>query len=97
MADPLSLSLTRMHNYGQRVCGTQRAEIIWERWASCNPGDEQRIWTDVHLVASEVFDKCLESWWVHQELVGSQLRGGLGTTGLHVVREKHIVADLADC
>ena len=29
--------------------------------------------------------------------MGSQLRGGLGTTGLHVVREKHIVADLADC
>ena len=28
--------------------------------------------------------------------MGSQLRGGLGSTGLHVVREKHIAAALAD-
>ena len=89
MADPLSLSLTRMHNYGQRVCGTQRAEIIWERWASYNSGDEERIWTEVRLAT-----RFLTS--VLNPLVNLQLGDGLGSVGLHVVREKHIAAALAD-
>ena len=49
MADPLCGSLTRIHNYYQSMWGTERAEIIWERQASHNPGDEERIWTEVHL------------------------------------------------
>ena len=42
-------------------------------------------------------------WWplrfltsVLNPLVSSQLEGGLGSVGLHVVREKHIAAALAD-
>lgn len=44
------------------------------------------------------------TWWplrfstsVLSLLVGSQLQGGLGSIGLHAVREKHIAAELADC
>ena len=45
----------------------------------------------------------MSTWWplrfstsVLSPLVGSQLRGGLGSTGLRVVRQKHIAAVLAD-
>lgn len=72
-----------------RGCGPERAENIWERWASYNPGDEDRIWTD-HLAT-----RFLTS--ILNPLVGSQLVGGLGSVGLHVVRKKHIAAVLADC
>ena len=71
------------------MCGPERAEIIWERWASCNPGDEETIWTEVHLAT-----RFLTS--VLNPLVSSQLGGGLGSVGIHVVRQKHIAAVLAD-
>ena len=89
MADPLCGSLTWIHKYDQRVCGPERAVIIWERWASYNPGNEERIWTEVCLAT-----RFLTS--VLNPLVISQLEGGLGSVGLHVVREKHIAAALAD-
>lgn len=62
---------------------------MWERWASCNPGDEETIWTEVHLLT-----RFLTS--VLNPLVSSQLGGGLGSIGLHGVRQKHIAAMLAD-
>ena len=68
---------------------TERAAIIWERWASYNPGDEEKIWTEVHL-ATRFLARVLNP------LVSSQLGDGLGSVGLHVVREKHIAAALSD-
>ena len=70
------------------MCGPERAEIIWERWASYNPGDEETIWTN-HLAT-----RFLTS--VLNPLVGSQLGGGLCSVGLHVVRKKYMAAVLAD-
>lgn len=88
MVDSLCGSLP-IHKYDQRVCGPERAENIWERWAFITPGDEDRIWTD-HLAT-----RFLTS--ILNPLVGSQLVGGLGLCRAPCSQKKHIAAVLADC
>lgn len=35
-------------------CVAESAEIIWQRWPSCSLGDEEKIWTEVPLLASRI-------------------------------------------